>query len=729
MEENKMILATTDVACEYIYRSSMWRDWVLTDNDEYAEKIRRKYSQQLETYGTILPQNVIDIQKLGKILYNIENRIEFEQPEFNMVTRSRKKLGENSEEFQQLELPKRTRKRKDREDTSREKYEIKEETKSREKYEKSKKKPRLEQRIVSPSDIKILYNFARILNVKKLPKLSELTNNINLIKALVNLLYHMYEVEIKKIKPLHMLYIDKDVKEGFHNFLKEKIASNCYISREQQNNTIDDDMKEIILTYDHEEKIDEKNKEWALASQLSNLNISVSYIEHLLQDNLAQNFPDLFLDSNGEQVIPQNPLVPYAPTLWENRPIIPKYVMLWGLKKLNDYGDVDFTNFVAAKKGLNSTPTQEDYDIYGQLICSNNIIRSGGMGKAMLIATILMAYQYKINYIFIQAFLGITSVQGALYNRLGLRFEFPDKLLRRKTAFFQWTDIQDEKELDTAYQQYLNGNYEGVTNRMKLLQTKFKHLTYLQPMWLYVRGYDTSYACDLLTSSGFDYQTKGKSGMSSNKKWLMLPARLSGMFQEDVSEETKEKSTKKSRERFRKQDGEHCDFDEDCLSDYCYLGKCTPYDYDMDEEKKEKPSILRELDEYLDSQGLGETDEERKQIKQKILEQEEMQQEIQFEKDFKKLTIEQQEDIAKSIIYNKKLVETQITDTEQYDEVYKKYSEISKKYKDYTPVQKVMKTIKDLRNIGSKFINNKIDNFAKSVLRSIPLLYDKDFKT
>jgi len=398
------------------------------------------------------------------------------------------------------------------------------------------------------------------------------------------------------VSAVTMLAVDPVLKETFRQFLHEYLQNTCYLAKEDIK--MREDIKELMRLA-REEDI------------FANMNISPDYINSLIDDNLAQAFPNLYKDSHGKFLdVPVGAdLVPDGPVLWENRPEFPMYAMIWILRK----SDYLVTNFISARQGFDTVRDVPDYDVYGQLICSNRNIRSGGMGKLLLVTTILMAYQYKVNYIFIQAFQGVTGVQAPLYNRMGFNFYFSDEVLTRKTGFYQWS-LVDEDKLEKLHEQYLSKKLDK-----SHMPSKFQHLTFLQPMWLYVRGYETQYACDILEKSGFDYHTKSTGAMGQGvKKWVWdMPKRLLG-YGQDLPKETQE--AERIVEEFSRQaDGADCKRDDECLSDYCLAGSCKPYPY---ETGMKKPAILKQLEAELRKKGIDTRADEALYKKRRIREQE-----------------------------------------------------------------------------------------------------------
>lgn len=391
-----------------------------------------------------------------------------------------------------------------------------------------------------------------------------------------------------KVTATSVLFFDEQVREEFKNFLSVYLQNTCYISKEDlsKNTKIEEIVK---LESSLEKVVDDEGNEVVPAKvmMLNNPNIDSAYITELVKDNLSQAFPELYEDSHGEKAEYNDFSVPLGTVSWKDRPTFPKYAQIFILRK----EDYLVTNFISAKSGFD-----DDHDVYGQLVCTSRLARSTGMGKLILLATILMAYQYKVNYVFIQAFLGVTHVQAPLYNRLGFNFNFSNELLKRKTAFYQWETTIDEKEFDKTYKDFLAGRYKP-----NMRQLKIHHLTFLQPMWLYVRGYETQYACDILKKSGFDYHTKSTWSMGQNLKGKIwdLPLRLLGVNAQDDKMETDEVIVPEV--SMRRQDGADCKQDEDCLSDFCASDKkCKPYPYMFNRETY----TMRRLDNELRQAGF-----------------------------------------------------------------------------------------------------------------------------
>lgn len=396
---------------------------------------------------------------------------------------------------------------------------------------------------------------------------------------------HIFEKGFK-VSATSVLFFDKEVREEFKNFLGIYLQNTCYISKDDISKN--ENLKEML-------SLESGLAGGSKAGLMNDPNMSGGYINALVLDNLAQAFPELYKDSHGKKVEYNDFSVPFASLPWSDRPVFPKYAQIFILRK----EDYLVTNFISAKTGLDD----KDHDVYGQLVCTSRLARSTGMGKLILLATILMAYQYKVNYVFIQAFLGVTHVQAPLYNRLGFNFNFSDKILQRKTGFFQWSLIPEKPEergdpvLDEEYEKYLKGQYKP-----DMKQLKMEHLTFLQPMWLYVRGYETKYACDILLRSGFDYHTKttGPMGQGIKGKFWDIPLRLLGIDAQDDRMETDEIIPSVPEASMRRKDDEDCKVDEDCLSDFCVANKCKPYPYNITKTSY----VMRRLDDELREAGF-----------------------------------------------------------------------------------------------------------------------------
>jgi len=383
------------------------------------------------------------------------------------------------------------------------------------------------------------------------------------------------ELDIKgfKVSAVTMLHTDPVIRDTFRKFLHTYLGQTCYISPEDIK--MNENYKEIIRLAGEQDIF-------------SNMNIGPGYINALIDDNLAISFPGLYKNSEGKivKVDIGDDVVPYKTVEWDKRPEFPKYAMIWVLRK----SDYLVTNFISAKRGFDTREGVPDRDVYGQLICSDRSIRSSGMGKLLLVATILMAYQYKVNYVFIQAFQGVLGVQSPLYNRMGFNFDFSEELLGRKTAFYQWS-LVDENELDKLHKKYIEERPSRSILDTEFLSKKAKHLTFLQPMWLNVKEYDTRYACNLLFTSGFDYHT-GKAGpMGPSRSWFDIPLRALGLG----GAKTDSTPPLIPMDEERRRDGEQCDEDSQCLSDFCPYRKCTPYPYN-----EKRHLLLPDMKKYVE---------------------------------------------------------------------------------------------------------------------------------
>lgn len=419
----------------------------------------------------------------------------------------------------------------------------------------------------------MLIDMAKGLGISVVGRPKRKSQSKNLFDAIQQLIFE----KGFKVTATSVLFFDKQVREEFKNFLYTYLQNTCYISKEDLSKNAK--IEEIV-------KLESSLVDSDKVEMLNDPNISIDYIKGLVDDNLAQAFPELYQDSHGEKAEYNDFSVPLQVTPWKDRPPFPKYAQIFILRK----EDYLVTNFISAKSGFD-----DDHDVYGQLVCTSRLARSTGMGKLILLATILMAYQYKVNYVFIQAFLGVTHVQAPLYNRLGFNFNFSDELLKRKTAFYQWS-LVEEDDLDKKHKEYLLKIYKP-----DIRQLKMRHLTFLQPMWLYVRGYETQYACDILKKSGFDYHTKSTWSMGQNIKGKIwdLPLRLLGVNAQDDKMETDEVIVPEV--SMRRKDGADCKQDEDCLSDFCATDKkCKPYPYMFNRETY----AMRRLDNELRQAGF-----------------------------------------------------------------------------------------------------------------------------
>lgn len=427
----------------------------------------------------------------------------------------------------------------------------------------------------------MLVELAKGLGIKVVGRPKKKTHSRDLYNAIQQQIFE----KGFKVSATSVLFFDKEVREEFRNFLGIYLQNTCYISSEDISKN--ENLKEML-------SLESGLVGGSKAGLMNDPNMSGGYIIGLVWDNLAQAFPELYRDSQGKKVEYTDFSVPLSSLHWKDRPIFPKYAQIFILRK----EDYLVTNFISAKTGL----AKEDFDVYGQLVCTSRLTRSTGMGKLILLATILMAYQYKVNYVFIQAFLGVTHVQAPLYNRLGFNFNFSEKILRRKTGFFQWSLINEHPEeegdpdLDIEYEKYLKGEY-----KTDMKQLKLEHLTFLQPMWLYVRGYETKYACDILLRSGFDYHTKstGSMGQTIKGKIWDLPLRLLGVNAQDDRMETDE-IIPTPEANMRRKDDEDCKVDEDCLSDFCVANKCKPYPYNITKTSY----VMKRLDDDLREAGF-----------------------------------------------------------------------------------------------------------------------------
>lgn len=317
-------------------------------------------------------------------------------------------------------------------------------------------------------------------------------------------------------------------------------------------------------------------------------NIGGEYIQDIVSENFKQAFPEIYKNNPEPFVYVSSRDVP-----WENKPEFPPSTILFLVQKETFI----ITNFICAKRGP-SGPNPER-DVYGQLICSNKNIRSSGLGKLLLVSTILMAKQFKVNYIFIQAFQGVAGVQTPLYNRIGFNLHFSNEILKRRTGFHQWNVTDSEEKTEELYTHYLQ------TGKLpENVGCKFHHVLFLKPMWLNVPSYDTRYVCDIIEKPGFDYQTKKVGTMGPYTKFLSIPKRMLG-YEIPQDKPVPEYVHPKVTRIFRKRDYEKCESDEDCLSDNCRGGRCIPYNYD----ETKQPQILADLDEQLKKKGIVEDPE------------------------------------------------------------------------------------------------------------------------
>jgi hypothetical protein len=426
-----------------------------------------------------------------------------------------------------------------------------------------------------------------------------------------------------RVSPLLMLKLDNHIANSFRDFLVDTITDTCFLSREQIG--IDIEEKKFIA-------------QMIGSNPLDGMQIGSSYMEDIIDANLAESFPRVYeipvpkdekKDSSEKKArnaalkIKQQerlkngrvykPQLRYDPTLWEDRPEFPDYAMICVLQndiKENGQLNYNLTSFVSAQHGYDTIEGTKDRDVYGQLICTGPQDRKGGVAKALLVATILMSYQYKVNYVFIQAFQGVMGVQAPLYNRMGFHLKFSNDVLKRLTAFYQWTlSSSDEDKLRREHAEYLKGESKeynfnwDYSSFMNYSAIKAKQLSVLAPMWIDIKGYDTSLACKCLTVSGYDYHRERKGPMGRTTKYIDTPIRL--MYNYSKKEKPEIPITTKD----RKPDESRCIKNKECLSGYCNsAGYCKPYDYSykipLPIDQREAPSLLQELDEYLEEKGL-----------------------------------------------------------------------------------------------------------------------------
>lgn len=426
---------------------------------------------------------------------------------------------------------------------------------------------------LSPDEKNILSRTAKIFQIKGMDP-RRVANIDRLCETIVDIVNKGFEP-----KTYDIFIEEPKLIDIFQNFLTIYLQNTCYLPKSDTsfNENISKGGFMIYSEYNDPEKF-----------PLFEQNIGELYIQSIVQENFKQAFPELY-KSNPEPFI----YLSSRDIPWENKPEFPPSVILFMVQKNTHI----ITNFICAKRGPSGTIPERD--VYGQLICSNKNIRSSGLGKLLLVSTILMAKQFKVNYIFIQAFQGVAGVQTPLYNRIGFNLHFSNEILKRKTAFHQWNDVTgNEEKTEELYQTFLQtGKLPVDTDR------KFQHVLFLKPMWLNVPSYDTRYVCDLIEKPGFDYQTKKVGTMGPYTKLFSIPKRMLGY--ETQSKPVPEYVQPKVSKQARKRDYEKCKLDEECLSDNCRGGLCIPYNY----EETKQPQILAELDEHLKKKGIIENPE------------------------------------------------------------------------------------------------------------------------
>lgn len=515
VSDAKLIMATTEDACEMILRSPVWIDHLKNQLPSLYEE----YKDSILQYGAIIPKDALLLSQLQVI-----------------------KAKFNAEGVPIASIPR--------------------------------------------EDIGVVYEIARTVKIR-------MTGNMRNIKQsqLYGLIKRIEDVIGKqgfRSSSITMLKIDKRIKDQFRLFLHLYVQNMCYLSRDDIKTS--ENIKEIVRLYSGRDIF-----AW--------MNMSSSFMTSLVDDNLAQTFPELYQNSKNEwlEVNVGGDLVPDGYVKWEERPEFPHHTMIWILRQ-HDYF---VTNFLAAKTGYDTVKGTPDYDVYGQLICTSKSVRSAGIGKLLLLSTILMARQYKVNYVFIQAFQGITGVQTPLYNRVGFRLHFTDQILKRKTGFYQWSLLNDS-DLDEQFDNFLKGTMDP-----KYLPDKITQLGLLQPMWLNVRTYDTSRACKIILLPGYDYHTNkvGPVGKGVVGK-LDIASRIAGLNvlgRGEIYDETEtDEALPKTQPLERKADGAACSIDDQCLSDFCVAGRCAPFPYNA-----RPPEILQQLDKELKRKGIYTDDQSR----------------------------------------------------------------------------------------------------------------------
>jgi hypothetical protein len=451
-----------------------------------------------------------------------------------------------------------------------------------------------------------------------------------------------------------ILHESQTVRTVFRFFMIDMFLNLCYLRKEDTQ--MRQEFADAINIF-YVKKLDD--------SPIINMNIGEGYIQHIVDDNLAMAFPGLYRDSHNQFYKGVEPKFnPAIEVPWDQKPEFPKSAIMCIIRK----SDGLLVNFVAAVKGYNTKPDVDDRDVYGQLVCTNVEYRAGGIGKISLVATILMAKQFRVNYVFIQAFQGIMAVQAPLYNRIGFELYFPHEILLRKTAFNQWANIE-EPELTKEHAKYVAGEYDlsliksfkktmedvgnvvksdeirkkgfgelfkNVLSKLKpdektidFLKRKFTHLAQLHPMWINIKDYDTQYVCDILNVSGFDYHTKtigpmGKGGLFDKV------ARVSGY----IGFKGKPVDHEEFKVREKQPDNGSCVVDDDCLSDFCVQGSCRPYPYNnwkdlvlkdhkkeilrlkkaVNVKEKENRTFLDRLDADLKKKGIADDDRIKKDM-------------------------------------------------------------------------------------------------------------------
>jgi hypothetical protein len=347
---------------------------------------------------------------------------------------------------------------------------------------------------------------------------------------------------------------------------------------------------------------------WSGASEEPTKAVGAGYITDIVDDNLAETFPKLYLDNEEKRrnpgPSPSFPLQGFLP--WDNRPLFPQSGMVLILSQ----DTRELLSFVAAARGQDTNPGTPDYDVHGQLVCSSSRARGGGVAKLIMLSTVLMLKEYRVNYIFIQAMLGVIEVQGSLYSRIGFNMYFSNELIHRKTAFMEYGGTmgvlapprrpggpQVPMPFSELWVKFLRKD-PYVLSQINSREQQMARTLSLKPMWLNVRYYDNNIqsVCSILTVKGYDYHKSRPTDLRSTVgKLFNIGARMAGfrergvrgVIDPELAGARAEPIHEEEMPDARQPDGSECKSDNECLSDNCYGNRCLPYDF-----SREPPSFV-----------------------------------------------------------------------------------------------------------------------------------------
>jgi hypothetical protein len=185
----------------------------------------------------------------------------------------------------------------------------------------------------------------------------------------------------------------------------------------------------------------------------------------------------------------------------------------------------NIVSFIAAEKG-------KDNDVHGELVCTDPQAESG-LGKLQLAATLLAAKDSGVEFVFIQAISGLFGVQAALYGRFGFETEFPEKLLKRRTAMEQYIGVRIEKStLAIWHEQY--AKKKTFINWLLSSPSRTMAAITLIPMWIYAPTINPLCIKNMLEKSGWDCREGEPMGVGApfrrgdTRNWTGLVQKLIG---------------------------------------------------------------------------------------------------------------------------------------------------------------------------------------------------------